>query len=77
MQKPVFHKRIFWDVDFENLDDDNRHKFAIEPVFDRGDVDDIRQGRRYDGDALIKEVLVNAKWLSYCSVTLCGLAIFS
>lgn len=64
MQKPVFHKRIFWDVDFENIDYDKRFKFVIERVFDRGDVDDIRQCRRYYGDELVKEVLMNAKFIS-------------
>jgi hypothetical protein len=28
-EKPVFHKRIFWDVDFENLDYDKKYKFVI------------------------------------------------
>ena len=40
--KPVFDKRIFWDVDFENLDYDKKARFVIERVFERGDVPDIR-----------------------------------
>ncbi len=55
--KPVFDKRIFWDVDFEKLDYDNKTSFIIERVFERGDVDDIRQCRRYYGDERIREVL--------------------
>ncbi|MFN3758397.1 MAG: DUF6922 domain-containing protein [Algoriphagus aquaeductus] len=31
-EKPVFDKRIFWDVNFENLDYDKKHKFVIESV---------------------------------------------
>ncbi|MGY6543806.1 DUF6922 domain-containing protein [Arthrospiribacter ruber] len=42
-EKPVFEKRIFWDVDFENLDYDAKAKFVIE----RGDVPDFRNCRRY------------------------------
>jgi hypothetical protein len=61
--KPVFNRRIFWDVNFDTLDYDNRARFVIERVFERGDVEDIRQCRRYYGDALIKEVLTTAKWL--------------
>lgn len=61
--KPVFQKRIFWDVDFEHLDYDKRSSFIIERVFGRGDVQDIRNCRRYYGDEKIREVLVNAKWL--------------
>ncbi len=61
--KPIFHKRIFWDVDFENLDYDKKAKFVIERVFERGDVPDIRNCRRYYGDEKVSEVLLNAKFL--------------
>ena len=47
---PVLNKRIFWDVDYDNMDLDLRAAFVIERVFERGDVDDIRQCRRYYGD---------------------------
>ena len=40
--KPVFNKRIFWDVDFEKIDYDAKANFVIERVFERGDVQDIR-----------------------------------
>ena len=61
--KPVFHKRIFWDVVFENIDYDTKANFVIERVFERGDVDDIRNCRRYYGDEKITEALLNAKFL--------------
>ena len=62
---PVFDKRIFWDVDFEKLDYDAKASFIIERVFDRGDVEDIRQCRRYYGDEKVKAVLLNAKFLTF------------
>lgn len=68
--KPRFEKRIFWDVNFETLDYDKRASFVIERVFERGDVEDIMQCRRYYGDELIKNVLVNAKWLSLQTIYL-------
>ncbi|MFM9837146.1 MAG: DUF6922 domain-containing protein [Cyclobacteriaceae bacterium] len=37
--KPIFNKRIFWDVVFENIDYDAKANFVIERVFERGDVD--------------------------------------
>ena len=58
-QKSVFNRRIFWDVNFEALDYDKRARFVIERVFERGDVEDIRQCRRYYGDEMIKEILEN------------------
>ena len=47
MNKPIFEKRIFWDVNFEGLDYDAKTGFIIERVFECGDVDDIRKCRRY------------------------------
>ena len=41
--KPIFEKRIFWDVNFEQIDYDTKANFVIERVFSRGDVEDIRQ----------------------------------
>src|ERR1035437_6072534 len=63
INKPVFNKRIFWDVNFEVLDYDKSAVFVIERVFERGDVEDIRQSRRYYGDEKVTEVLLNAKYL--------------
>ena len=43
---PVFNKRIFWDTHFGNIDYNAKALFVIERVFERGDVEDIRQCRR-------------------------------
>ena len=61
--KPIFNKRIFWDVVFENIDYDAKANFVIERVFERGDVDDIRNCRRYYGDEKVTKALLNAKFL--------------
>ena len=61
--KPQFHRRIFWDVDFDKLNYDKRADFIIERVFERGDVEDIRHCRRYYGDEKVAKALTNAKWL--------------
>jgi hypothetical protein len=61
--KPIFEKRILWDVDFENLDFDKYFRYVIERVFERGDVQDIRNCRRYYGDDKVTQVLLNAKFL--------------
>ena len=62
-QKPIFEKRIFWDINFDNLDYDTKANFVIARVFERGDVQDIRNCRRYYGDELITTVLLNVKFL--------------
>jgi hypothetical protein len=61
--KPIFDKRIFWDVVFENIDYDAKANFVIERVFERGDVEDIRNCRRYYGDEKVTPALLNAKFL--------------
>ena len=61
--KPILNKRIFWDVDFEQLDYTGKAAFIIQRVFERGDVPDIRACRRYYGDKKICSVLTGAKWL--------------
>ncbi|MEO8148330.1 MAG: hypothetical protein ABI723_11860 [Bacteroidia bacterium] len=62
-QKPIFDKRIFWDVNFEKIDYDAKANFVIERVFERGDVPDIRNCRRYYGDEKVTQALLNAKYL--------------
>lgn len=73
--KPVFRKRIFWDVVFENIDYDAKANFVIERVFERGDVDDIRHCRRYYGDEKVAEALLNAKFLSETTMYLASAVI--
>ena len=72
---PLLNKRIFWDVDFTSINYDKDDRFVIERVFDRGDVEDIRQVRRYYGDKKIKEVLTTAKYLFDETINFCS-AIF-
>jgi len=62
-KKPIFEKRIFWDVNFEQIDYDAKANFVIERVFERGDVEDVRQCRRYYGDEKVTEALLKAKYL--------------
>lgn len=60
---PIFNRRIFWDVNFDKLDYNGKANFIIERVFERGDVEDIRNCRRYYGDKKVAEALLNAKFL--------------
>ena len=61
--KPIFDKRIFWDVDFDLIDYNTKANWVIERVFSRGDVEDIRQCRRYYGDEKVTSALLGAKYL--------------
>lgn len=75
VEKPIFHKRIFWDVNFEKIDYDAKASFVIERVFERGDVDDIRNCRRYYGDEKVREVLLKAKYLPLVTLYLASAVI--
>lgn len=61
---PSFDKSIFWDVDYNTLNFDKYSNWVIERIFDRGDVEDIRNCRRYYGDEKVKTALLNAKFIS-------------
>lgn len=73
--KPIFNKRIFWDVDFENIDYFAKANFVIERVFERGDVEDIRNCRRYYGDEKVATALLNAKFLPEAAMYLASAVI--
>ncbi len=73
--KPIFNKRIFWDVDFEKIDYDSKANFVIERVFERGDVDDMRNCRRSNGDEKVTEALLNAKFLPETTIYLASAVI--
>lgn len=62
-QKPLLDKRIFWDVVFDTIDYEAKANFVIERVFERGDVSDIRNCRRYYGDEKVTQALLNVKFL--------------
>jgi len=61
--KPVFERRIFWDVDYDKLDFDAKADFVIARVFERGDIEDFRQCRRYYGDEKVETVILNISFL--------------
>jgi hypothetical protein len=76
MEKPLLHKRIFWDTDFDKINYDKSYRSVIERVFERGDVEDIRTVRRYYGDEQVKKVLVECKYLPEIKIYLAA-AIFN
>ena len=72
MKKPILAKRIFWDTDFNKLDYEKNANSIIERVFDRGDIDDLRQVRRFYGDEKVIEALTSAKYLFDETINFCS-----
>ena len=62
-EKPFDNPRIFWDVDYTKMDYVAKANFIIERVFERGDVQDIRNCRRFYGDEKVTAALLHAKFL--------------
>lgn len=56
-----FNHRLFWDVDLNQTDTNKHEKFIIVRIFERGDVEDIRQCRRFYNNNKIKSALLNTK----------------
>ena len=56
-------RKLFWDVDYDALDWERYADWVIVRVFERGDVDDIRQIRRHYGDEKIRTALTQARHL--------------
>lgn len=57
------NRHLFWDVDFNSIHWDKKYQWIIVRVFERGDVEDIRQCRRYYGDEKVKAALLSAKYI--------------
>jgi hypothetical protein len=74
--KPYDNPRIFWDVDYAKMDVKVKANFIIERVFERGDVEDIRQCRRFYGDERVANALMTTKYLSENTIHLSA-AIFN
>lgn len=62
--KPYYNNRIFWDTRPDLLDFELNASAIIERVFSRGDVQDIRNCRRFYGDVTCRKVLTEAKDLN-------------
>ena len=75
MTKPILAKRIFWDVDFEKIDYHRDYNAVIERAFEWGDIEDIRQVRRFYGDDKVIKSLTSAKYLFDKTLHFCS-AIF-
>ena len=57
-------RQLFWDVNYDTINWDEKYRFVIVRAFERGDIDDIRQVRRYYGDKKVREALLETKYIS-------------
>jgi len=62
-------KNIFWDVDFNQLDMDQNSSFIINRVVARGTLDDWFSIKTYYGLQLIKDIIINSRYLDKISLS--------
>lgn len=74
MLKINLSKRLFWDIDFNSLDEINNRCLIIERVFSMGELSDVKEIIRFYGLQTIKKEIVNAG--SFDNKTLAWLSIF-
>lgn len=64
MIKLFENRKLFWDTDISKLDLNNNADYIVTRIFERGDVEDIRNCRRHYGDEVISKILQDARFLS-------------
>jgi hypothetical protein len=55
-------RRLFWDVEYDKIDWDEKWFWVIERVIQRGDMEDFGQIFKYYGKTKIKNVAQEAKY---------------
>ena len=73
--RPVFRKKLFWDVDYEDIDFAEHARFVIGRVVMRGNLDEWNALKEFYGLERIKSEVVKIRYLdkrtlSYLSVVL-------
>ena len=63
MEKPNLSKQAFWDVDFDNLDYQNKSNFIIGRVFEYGTLMDLKEILRCYGMEKSKQAIISARFL--------------
>lgn len=61
--KPLFSKRVFWDVDFDSLDYEKDRFFIIDKIMNYGLWEDFVALMRYYGKEIVKKEIVKSPYL--------------
>ncbi len=63
-------KTIFWDVKYEDLDEEKHARFIIERAFERGGTNDLFTVMKYYGSEKIKNEVLASRWLQDSTINL-------
>jgi hypothetical protein len=62
--KTKLNKALFWDVDFDSVNFDEKYSFVIKRVAEHGSLHDWQAINKYYEKQTIKDVLKNSRYLS-------------
>ncbi|MGN6396124.1 MAG: DUF6922 domain-containing protein [Mucilaginibacter sp.] len=71
MNKPILSKRAFWDVNMDTIDYEKHAGYVVEKVIERGKDDDFKNLLKFYGYQRVKELALQANWLSDISINFC------
>ena len=71
MDKPVLSKQAFWDVNMDSIDYEKHAVHVVEKVIERGKEEDFNQILIYYGFNGVKNLALQANWLSDISMNFC------
>ncbi|MEO6150016.1 MAG: hypothetical protein ABIN95_02280 [Mucilaginibacter sp.] len=69
--KPELSKQAFWDVDMDTIDYEKHARYVVEKVIERGKADDFNNLLKFYGFAKLRELALQALWLSDISINFC------
>jgi hypothetical protein len=71
LDKPILSKQAFWDVDMDKIDYKKNARYVIEKIIERGTHDDFLSVLNFYGFEKVKELALQALWLSDISINFC------
>ncbi|MBN8823999.1 MULTISPECIES: hypothetical protein [unclassified Spirosoma] len=72
MTSPNLSHQLFWDVDYGSIEWQEKYRFVIERVLERGTFSDWLEIKRYYGLEKIKNTVLQARWLDNTTLSFCS-----
>ncbi len=63
---------LFWDTDIKNIDVQKHKAAVIERIMTRGHLDEFRAVMQFYGRDVVKEIMLNARWLDKVTLAFCS-----
>jgi hypothetical protein len=67
---PQFSEYLFWDIDKSKLDYDRDAKYVVPRICSLGSLNDWKELKKYYGDPVIRDIVLNEKYLDNVTLNL-------